>query len=180
MRRRLKRMRSGTLQLVITARWQRACGDRLGARDSRRVSKGVLCGIFRMLAARLSFRRTTSRDRRIARGAVEHIMTSAKNGLTIQRCKGLGEMNPSSSGRRRSIPRREQVNVQVNDAVETDEMFTVLMGDAVSLEGIHRRQRAGCEESGYLECEQNPVTRRAEALNPRPFSYLLPETAMYR
>jgi len=63
---------------------------------------------------------------------LDHIMTSAKNGLTIQRYKGLGEMNPEQLWQTTLNPEtRTILSVQVNDAVETDEMFTVLMGDAV-------------------------------------------------
>jgi DNA gyrase subunit B len=63
---------------------------------------------------------------------LEHIMTSAKKDLHIQRYKGLGEMNPEQLWQTTLNPEtRTILNVQVNDAVETDEMFTVLMGDAV-------------------------------------------------
>jgi DNA gyrase subunit B len=65
-------------------------------------------------------------------GLLDHIMTAAKKDLTIQRYKGLGEMNPEQLWETTLNPeKRTLLNVQVNDAVETDEMFTVLMGDAV-------------------------------------------------
>jgi DNA gyrase subunit B len=63
---------------------------------------------------------------------LEHIMVAAKKDLSIQRYKGLGEMNPEQLWDTTLNPEtRTILNVQVNDAVETDEMFTVLMGDAV-------------------------------------------------
>ena len=63
---------------------------------------------------------------------LEHIMSAAKKDLTIQRYKGLGEMNPEQLWETTLHPdKRTILNVQINDAVETDEMFTVLMGDAV-------------------------------------------------
>jgi DNA gyrase subunit B len=63
---------------------------------------------------------------------LEHIMAAAKKDLSIQRYKGLGEMNPDQLWETTLNPdKRTLLNVQINDAVETDEMFTVLMGDAV-------------------------------------------------
>jgi DNA gyrase subunit B len=63
---------------------------------------------------------------------LDHIMTAAKKDISIQRYKGLGEMNPEQLWETTLRPdTRTILNVQVNDAVETDEMFTVLMGDAV-------------------------------------------------
>jgi DNA gyrase subunit B len=63
---------------------------------------------------------------------LEHIMSAAKKDIHIQRYKGLGEMNPEQLWETTLHPeKRILLNVQVNDAVETDEMFTVLMGDAV-------------------------------------------------
>ncbi len=61
-----------------------------------------------------------------------HVMNAAKKDLTIQRYKGLGEMNPEQLWETTLNPdKRTLLSVQINDAVETDEMFTVLMGDAV-------------------------------------------------
>jgi DNA gyrase subunit B len=63
---------------------------------------------------------------------LDHVMTAAKKDITIQRYKGLGEMNPEQLWDTTLNPEKRTIlNVQVNDAVETDEMFTVLMGDAV-------------------------------------------------
>jgi len=63
---------------------------------------------------------------------LEKVLGAAKKDLSIQRYKGLGEMNPEQLWETTMNPdKRTLLQVRIDDAVETDEIFTVLMGDAV-------------------------------------------------
>ncbi len=62
----------------------------------------------------------------------EFIRAQAKKGMHVQRYKGLGEMNPQQLWDTTMDPqRRTLLRVTLEDAVEVDKTFSILMGDAV-------------------------------------------------
>ncbi len=63
---------------------------------------------------------------------VDAIYEAAKKGLLINRYKGLGEMNPEQLWQTTMNPEtRRLLQVAIEDAVEANEVFSILMGDAV-------------------------------------------------
>jgi DNA gyrase subunit B len=66
------------------------------------------------------------------REVLRELLEKGKKGLSIQRYKGLGEMNPGQLWQTTMDPeRRTLLKVEIEDVVEADDIFTVLMGDKV-------------------------------------------------
>jgi DNA gyrase subunit B len=63
---------------------------------------------------------------------LKYLIEEGKKGIGIQRYKGLGEMNPTQLWETTMNPeKRNLLQVKIDDVVDTDEVFTILMGDEV-------------------------------------------------
>jgi DNA gyrase subunit B len=80
---------------------------------------------------------------RTTAGVVNHISERGKKGISIQRYKGLGEMNPTQLWETTMNPEvRNLQRVQLQDTIETDKVFSMLMGEEVEPRRLFIEQHA--------------------------------------
>ncbi|MDP3594234.1 MAG: DNA gyrase subunit B, partial [Phenylobacterium sp.] len=104
----------------------------LGAADARRLSERA-AGMVETFEGVATF---TRKDKTATvRGPLDlfnAVMEAGRRGLSVQRYKGLGEMNPDQLWETTlDAEARTLLQVRVNHADDADDMFTRLMGDLV-------------------------------------------------
>ncbi|RUM87164.1 MAG: DNA topoisomerase (ATP-hydrolyzing) subunit B [Thermovibrio sp.] len=94
--------------------------------------KGKLREVFGEPPYKVKDRRGEIQEFKTLDDLFNYLMDRGREGIYIQRYKGLGEMNPEQLWETTMNPEnRTLLKVTVEDAVQADEVFTILMGDKV-------------------------------------------------
>ena len=104
----------------------------LGSAEFRELQKCAASALGLGTAPYTAWFKDDERQFRSTKAFVDAILDYGKKGLSLQRYKGLGEMNPNQLWETAMNPgTRQLVRVTMEDLVGVDEIFTILMGDAV-------------------------------------------------
>lgn len=104
-----------------------ATSKRKGKKNGKRKKKATKGPLYKVKAGKESAELFSLKE------LVAYVKNNGKQGMNIQRYKGLGEMNPEQLWETTMDPEKRVVlQVTIEDAVVANEMFTVLMGDQVS------------------------------------------------
>ena len=92
------------------------------------------------------------------------IMAEGEKGITLQRYKGLGEMNAEQLWETTLDPEaRTLLQVRIDHMAEADEIFTKLMGDVVgTAPPVHPGKRAERREPGHLRYDARYLAHRMQ------------------
>jgi DNA gyrase subunit B len=122
----LQRMRHGNQRITRIDEDFLLSGDYLQLRQTARTISG--------LVGKESVIRRGEKSQTVSSfaDAMRWMLNEAERGLSKQRYKGLGEMNPEQLWETTMDPGvRRLLRVQIEDAISADEIFTTLMGDEV-------------------------------------------------
>jgi DNA gyrase subunit B len=123
---RINRTQHGNLRQTVIGSDFVESGDYAQLAQTARVLDGLLSA-----GAYVKRGDVTHRISEVGEG-LDWLLQEVKKGVTTQRYKGLGEMNPEQLWETTMDPKvRRLLRAQIEDAISADEIFTTLMGDLV-------------------------------------------------